>query len=369
MSRGGDKATGSRRPADARPPQRAARVVIMWIAVAAVITALSYSLWPSHDDAIVERSSRNDVIAEIEPPSPDTSGFQRLVRERIAERRATVVANPASAQAWGRLGMAFDVHNLVSEAAVCYAQAERIDNADFRWPYMLAICLPESDPADVALVLSRARALNPDYAPLNLRLAQALFRAGDKPSAALSFQNALTTNPNSTHALVGLAMIALAEKDFQNARLLLERAIRIRPSHGEAYRLLTRVYRALNLTEQSKAAAVAGSRFASKTPMLDPARSEVMLEGATVAHLVRQASLLRRDGRHADAVRKLRQALEVRPDEMMAHFQLGLALFFGLDRRDEGLSELREAVRLDPSFPDAQRALREAESLAGSGRP
>ena len=331
----------------------------MWVAAVAVITMLSYSLWPP----------RSDVIVGIEPPSPDTSAFQRLVRERIAERRATVVANPTSAAAWGRLGMAFDVHNLVSEAAVCYARAESIDDADFRWPYMLAICLPESDPADVAVILGRARALNPDYAPLNIRLARALLRAGDKPAAALSFEEALDTNPKSTHALVGLAMIALADKDFQTGRSLLERAVRINPNHGEAYRLLTRVYRALNLTEQSKATAMAGSRFASKTPMLDPARSEVMLEGATAAHLVRQASLLRRDGRHADAVRKLRQALEVRPDEMMAHFQLGLALFFGLDRQDEGLFELREAVRLDPSFPDAQRALREAEARAGSRRP
>ncbi len=94
-----------------------------------------------------------------------------------------------------------------------------------------------------------------------------------------------------------------------------------------------------------------------------------MLEGATASQLVQQASFLRRDGEFSAAIRKLRQSLEVEPDEMQAHFQLGLALFFGLDERDEGLRELREAIRLDPSFQPARQALRDAEARVRSDRP
>ena len=112
---------------------------------------------------------------------------------------------------------------------------------------------------------------------------------------------------------------------------------------------------------RARASAAQALRLPSKTPMSDPLRAQVRAEGATVKQLVLQASHLRRDQKFDQAVQKLRQALEVRPDNADAHLQLGLAYFFDLGRWDEGLPELREAVRLAPHHPHARRALEDAE--------
>lgn len=334
----------------------------------AVVVGVTFATLTLIGVAVVARSffgatDDSNGVAIVDPPDPDTSGFERFVKEKIRDRRAAVVADVRSAAAWGRLGMVFDVHNLVEEAVICYAQAARLDPTDFRWPYFQASCMPERDPADVVVALRRARSLNPNYVPLQIRLGRQLLSLGETDEAESHFQFALNADPNNSHALVGLAQVEFERREFDACRARLELARAARPEHGEIYRLLARVYRALKMPAQARAAAEQALRLPSKTPMSDPLQAEVQAEGATVKQLVLQASHLRRDQKFDQAVQKLRQALEVRPDNADAHLQLGLAYFFDLGRWDEGLPELREAVRLAPNHPHARRALKEAEQL------
>lgn len=332
----------------------------------AVVVGLTFAALTLLGVAVVARSffgatDDSNGAAIVDPPDPDTSGFERFVKEKIRDRRAAVVADVRSAAAWGRLGMVFDVHNLVEEAVICYARAARLDPTDFRWPYFQAACMPEQDPAEVVAALRRAQSIDPSYVPLHVRLARQLLRLGKTNEAESQFQIALNAEANNSHALVGLAQIEFERRDFEASRARLETALRARPDHGEVYRLLGRAYRALNMPARARASAAQALRLPSKTPMSDPLRAEVRAEGATVKQLVRQANDLRRDRRIDQAIQKLRQALEVQPDNADAHLQLGLAYFIDLGRREEGLWELREAVRLAPNHPDARQALEEAE--------
>lgn len=304
----------------------------------------------------------------VPPPNPDTSQFEPLVARRIAERRAAVEADPRDAESWGRLGMSFDVHNLVAEAVACYTQAERLDPHDFRWPYHRAICMPDAPPDEIIAALEKAVALRPDFAPCLVRLGHQCLKAGRTDDSRAHFERALTIDPRNTHAQVGLAEIALQAGDHNVARERLERALRDRPDHGEAQRMLARVYHALGMADQAGRLAGSAARLPSKTPLPDPARTEVVFEGATAKLLVRQASRLRQDNRPHDAIAKLRLALQTAPDDADAHLQLGLALFFDLGRRSDGLLELREAVRLAPNHPHARRALDAATQQSNDPR-
>ena len=298
-----------------------------------------------------------DASTSVAIPDPDTSGFHPRVADRIRQRRAAVAEHPANAYAWGRLGMAFDIHNLVEDAVVCYTRAERLDPADFRWPYHRAVSMPAAPPDEIIAALERAASIRPDYVPCLIRLGLECLRADDAGKARTWFDKALSAEPDNPHAQIGLAQIEFAAGSHDSARARLERILQERSDHGEALRLLARLYHARGDLDRARRLTESAARLPSKTALHDPARTEVVFEGATARHLISQAGRLREQGKPRDAVTRLRLVLEEQPDDADAHLLLGLALFFGLGQLQEGLSELREAVRLAPTNPHARQAL------------
>src|SRR5439155_11669790 len=73
-----------------------------------------------------------------DPPVADLAGAEPVVAEAIGAARAALVGNLRSATAWGHLGMVLQAHDYVPEAQRCFAQAEKLDAADPRWPYLQA---------------------------------------------------------------------------------------------------------------------------------------------------------------------------------------------------------------------------------------
>src|SRR4051812_13730878 len=69
------------------------------------------------------------------PPLPDLHGRDAEVVQLIEQTHREVLAEPRSASAWGRLGMVLRAHNFGAEANVCFAEAERLDPGEPRWPY------------------------------------------------------------------------------------------------------------------------------------------------------------------------------------------------------------------------------------------
>ena len=294
--------------------------------------------------------SRPDV------PDPDTAGAEPLVVAKIKQSRQQVIDQPDSAAAWGRLGMVFDVHNFVEAGLVCYQQAEALDREDFRWPYMSAVCMPDASPEQRVEVLKRAHALRPRYAPAAIRLANELVQMGEWEAAQPLFAKALREPSVASHALLGLARIDFNQQRFAQARERLEAALSKNPEHAEVFALLAPTYRALGESELAATAAKKASERRRKTPLLDPARTEVMFEGTTAAQLARQGNRLRARGEFAAAIQKLRLSIEADPTNPMAHFDLGLALA-SLGEWEAGIEALKQALEVDPEFEPAKQAL------------
>src|SRR6185436_2556909 len=72
------------------------------------------------------------------------------------------------------------------------------------------------------------------------------------------------------------------------------------------------------------------------------------LEPTNVSALYDFGSALEAGGQRDEAIRKYRQALEVRPDAAAVHNNLGVALRKVSGFGQEGLGHLRRAVELDP---------------------
>jgi Flp pilus assembly protein TadD len=61
-----------------------------------------------------------------------------------------------------------------------------------------------------------------------------------------------------------------------------------------------------------------------------------------------------------EAIAKFRQGLRYKPDNAEAHFGLGAALA-AQHKREDAVTELREALRLRPNFPPARKLLYQLE--------
>jgi tetratricopeptide (TPR) repeat protein len=327
------------------------RLLVSSLLVCAVALGCQQSQPPS------ATSDGGESTAQAQVPDPVTTGAEPLVIEKIRSTRRAVLDRPDSAAAWGKLGMVLDVHNYVDGAAICYAEAERLSPADFRWPYFAALCMPNASPEEQTKTLQRAVKLRPEYAPASIRLGQSLLQSQDYDNAQSMFEASSRKAEFASHALLGLGRIAIARSDMTGARKYLEQAAAANPDHREVFAMLASVYRALEEIELANAAAQRAARLQGKTPLVDPARTEVMFEGVSASQLARQGNRLREMQRFEEAIEKLRLSIRTRPDNPMAHFDLGLALA-SLGQWEEGIAELKEALRIDERFEPARQALK-----------
>src|SRR5439155_10747877 len=86
----------------------------------------------------------------------DLAGVDPEVAAAITAAQNAVARNPRSAASWGRLGMVLQAHQFRSEATASFAQAERLDPTDPRWPYHQALELLISAPDAGLARLERA---------------------------------------------------------------------------------------------------------------------------------------------------------------------------------------------------------------------
>lgn len=90
------------------------------------------------------------------------------------------------------------------------------------WMYLNKFRLAQAD-------FEAARALNPNLAGLQTLLGQTYFALGNTDAAVPAFQAALRSNPSDFTANLYLGTIRLTDRDFANARPLLELALDLRP--------------------------------------------------------------------------------------------------------------------------------------------
>jgi len=291
-----------------------------------------------------------------ELPSVDLSAMEPKVAGRISEYGAAVEADPGSAKAWARLAQVFHAHDLFAQAIEGYGKAIELSPDDWRWPYLAALATAKSDPRASLPLFRQAVDLKPTGAAIHINFGDILIRLGEHAAAKRSFERALEANPESSHALYGLAQLALVAGDTEKAVTLLERAKKLSPRHGEIYGLLAQAYQRLGNDDAARRESLLAKAWPDTTRAPDPIVQAMESLAVDSQSIARTGVSLAKRGQYAEAEAKFREVLDIRSGNARDYANLGGALA-GQGKTEEALAAYRKGIELDPGDVDTMNNL------------
>jgi tetratricopeptide (TPR) repeat protein len=335
------------------------------------------------------------------PPELDLAGADPAIVRAIDEARAEVHASPRSAAAWGRLGMLLRAHDFGMEANACFAQAERFDGTDPRWPYLQGLTLALSDrDAAIPLLESAAQRSSTTTAP-RLRLAEVLLLQGRQEDARRHFQKVVASDPANPRAQLGLARLAQRRDEGNVALIHVTHAVSSPLTRKSALTLRAEIRQQLGMPDQAGEDLRQAAKEPDDPPWPDPFVEEVERLRVGVQARLNLADRLLQQGRGPEAIalleetaqsapesdgvylvlgqtwlrlgnpaqaqKALERAVAQTPGAAEAHFQLGNALFLQ-DQPGPAAERFRAAIRLNPAHVLAHYNLAHS-LLKGGDRP
>lgn len=345
------------------------------------------------------------VACAGEPPPPlptiDTQAMSDTVSAQVSDAHENLAAQPADADANGRLAMLFDTYGKPAEAAALYARARHYAPQTFRWHYLHARALAELGETEEAIAAyEQALGLRPGYPAAELALAQLAFDSGDLERAANLYDELLARNPSYAQAYVGRARVALERGEPATAIGLLRNALSINGKYGQAHYVLSQAYRLAG----DEALAATHLKLFERYRLIEPGRNDPVLREVELLDVAEQTrpqrgvELLGR-GRFSEAAqvftslaadfpdaagphhnliaaytelgqwelaeRHAEIAAELDPDAVQLYDNLGI-LLLRQQRLEEAEAAFRRAAELDPDYSVPYRNL--AAVLTARGR-
>lgn len=330
------------------------------------------------------------------PPLP------RLALERFPESARVQVSRvydaakkqSMDAQAVGTFARVLHAWEQWEAAHEAYARAQGLAPKAFEWHYLDAVVLQRmARHADAGVRLKEAIAISPEFKPARVKLADALFEAGQIDESRQLF-DALARDPaTEPMGQFGLGRIAAGEKRHEAAVEHLQRAVAQFPAWGSAHYALALSYRALGRRDEAARALELHARYGPQWPALeDPVLAAVAevrddpravlqrgvklgergdLAGAIAAHeaalardpMLAQAhanliSLYGRDKNWAKAEAHYRAVIRLGGDIGDAHYDYGVLL--GLQEKwEQAVEAYRQAISVNPLHARAYNNLGE----------
>jgi tetratricopeptide (TPR) repeat protein len=277
------------------------------------VSAVSIALW-----AGLLVVSLNVSCARPVPPVPDVAlaGLDADVRGAIQKARDEAVAQPASGQASGRLGMVLEAHTMHGPAVLAFQRAVRLEPKEFAWRYYLALELENASKPDEALAaVSDALRIRPDYTPAVLKRGALLLKLGRFPESDAVLEPLLAQNPGSAVTLYTLGRVKFAQGDFTAAADLYRRACEAYPTYGAAWFGLAEAGRRLGHTADSeKDYRLAESYKDRNPPPEDPLFVQVQKLATGIENRITEAKRLMDQRRFDEASRIYKEVLTRYPD-------------------------------------------------------
>ena len=288
---------------------------------------------------------RGDWIEAI-PPRPEfKTGSKALERSVIrAEERVRNGRNPRDS--FAEIAALYYSNGYLDEAIEGYQALRLIDHRNARWPHLLGRILSGYGRSELARDLYvEAIGLDSDYEPSQLQLGEVLESSSAYDKAMEVYRSVLSGNAKSKYALLGMSRIMLERSDFVQANALADQALAIDQEFPQAWRVLANIYRRrgddaalVEATEQR----VKGIFVDADDPWYretlaycyDPYLLTVAAENSAALNDVESA------------IRLLKRAVVVAPDDALAHRQLGLS-FVSVGNIQEAKAHLEKAVSLD----------------------
>ena len=328
------------------------------------------------------------------PPLPHLSprNYPEAARGPLTRVYQNAVARPADAEAAGALARMLQAWEQWDAAHQAYARAQALAPRTFAWHYLDAVVLQRlARHAEAAERLAAAVAASPGYLPARVKLAEALFDAGDLERSTKLFTELIHEPLAEPASQFGLGRIAAMQGRHDAAVTHLQRAVELFPEYGAAYYALARSYRALGRTEDAQRALDRHRQYGPRWPGLeDPVlaalttlrndpRAELQrglrlaaqgdVEGAIAAHEAALAgepslaqahanliSLYARARNWAKAEEHYKAVVALGFNLADAHYDYGVLL--GMQERWDAAAEAyRKAIRVNPRHARARNNL------------
>jgi tetratricopeptide (TPR) repeat protein len=286
------------------------------------------------------------------PPEVNVATLEPAVVTAIRVARERALKEPTSAEAWGDLGKVFLANELQDEADVCFAQAERLDARNPRWPYYQGGTFQARGGYAAAVrCLRRAADLcvgpEADNITPRLLLAETLLTLGQTDEAEAELNQAAARRPDDARVHYDRGLLAAARQDWPAAREHLLRC----PGSPQARQKACVQLAAVSQRLGDATAAESFRRQANAPPpdqdWSDPFVAEYLHWAVRKRSRYRLAEQLEAAGRPGDAVSVLAPLARDYPDDDLVHLTLGKLLG---QTGDLGAAEqaLRTARRLAP---------------------
>ena len=226
--------------------------------------------------------------------------------------------------------------------------------ADAAYPrYLRArIFREEGDAAKAASELQQAVELRPDFAEAWSDLGDARKNLSDGKGALAAFRRAVALSPEDAVAQTRLGSELLDGGAAHEAAEHLAEAVRLDPKNQSALNALQRALRQDGQTERAEAV---------KKKLAELIRERDAGDQKLVAALEmnNRGAALEKAGDVRGALEKYRAALELLPDHVGIRVNLAVALL-KLGNWEEGISQMRQALRREPGNREIQKALDDA---------
>jgi tetratricopeptide (TPR) repeat protein len=299
------------------------------------------------------------------PPALVLDGADPVVAAAIEKERQRVLENPRSAAAWGKLGELLTAFHYWKDALVCFAQAERLDPREPRWPYHQGVLLLLYNPKGAIPRLRRAVELCGDNNPApRLRLSEALLSLDQLEEAEEGFRLLLKHDSVNARARLGLGRVALQRQQWQEARSHLEAAAADRHSARAAAIALAELHQRQGDENTAEKWRRRAERLPPDVSWPDPFIEEVQRLPIGKRPRLDQANRLLEQGRVAEAITQLNELVKEYPDFSKAWFILGKALYHSGAYPDAEQS-LGKVVELTPGYAEAHYYLGVARMRQG----
>lgn len=333
----------------------------------AVYTALLLSLtalvaggawWWQKTGAISAR------VAQALPPPPDFSAALPVLRERIAAAEARARSRISAKRGLEELGLLYHANGYLEEAMDCYSGLEQLEPANARWPHLHATILAgygEIEPA--TRLWQTAVRLDPDYVPSKLRLADCLLKSNHFGESASTYADVLKSNPDNAYALLGLARIDFESHHWEDARARLEKLV-AQTNYNLGYDLIVSVYE--HLGDSAKAREVRERNKASGA-YRDPPDPWVdgLIDSCFDPYRISLVAGAEAGAGNTDrAVRLLERAINLAPNDVSSHYQLG-CLSESRHEFNTAREQLQICTILEPDFADGWTHLSLVLAAAG----
>jgi len=330
-----------------------------------------FLVWSATGSSVAEGESAVDRSVLVEVPHPLVDNFEATVQERLVEERAAFdrlierdLLAEELAEAYGRLGQLYYVHDLPQVALTSFGNALRLQGEDSRWHYFVGVIHADAGELEAATEsFERVLSAEPENLPARIRLARAQLDMGGLDAAEQSFGDILARDPVNATAEYGLGQVAFERGEFDAAIEHFENALAQQPTATRIHYLLGMAYR----EKGDREAAIEHLQQNRDDPVLfdDPLIDELFLlvESAKL-HFDSGLQLLV-EGNLELAIVQFRIAVEKNQENFLYHYNLGSALV-AADLEEEGIEEFRRTIELNPSFRDGHFNL--AATLARRGQ-